>query len=175
MVVLRATRKVLKILPESAGAGDLSETALGDWYLNRFVVDRQPLLLCVSSTSLLSIIAPARKVKTLTDRFPGIVADRLRRLNIDGDLIGSEMTAMQTVRVGRTKDRSVTGQMVDFAKEILSYLPIGAWDTIDLRLAEDRLALTPCRASRGFEEVIYPQKTAVRLLREKWSPKARVN
>ncbi len=175
MVVLRATRKVLKILSESAGVGDLSDTALGDWYVNRFVVDRRPLLLFVSSTSLLAIIAPAQKVKTLPDRFPGIVADRLQRLNIDWDLIGSEMTAMQAVRVGRTEDRSVTGQMVDFAKEIPSYLPINAWDTLDLRFAEDRMAEMPCRASRRFEEAIFPQKTADRLLREKWSPKAGID
>jgi hypothetical protein len=55
MVLLRATQKVLRLLPESAGGViDSSTTALGDWYVNRLIVDRQPLLLLVSSTSRLA-------------------------------------------------------------------------------------------------------------------------
>ena len=63
MVVLRATQKVLKLLPEPSGSAVTSTTALGDWYINRIVVDRHPLLLLVSSRSLLSVITPARDVK----------------------------------------------------------------------------------------------------------------
>lgn len=60
MLVLRGTQKLLQLLPPTADQSDLSDTALGDWYVNRIVIDRRPLLLCVSSKSLLSVIAPAR-------------------------------------------------------------------------------------------------------------------
>ena len=53
MVVLRATKKVLKLLPKASSMAVTSTTALGDWYINRIVVDRHPLLLLVSSSWLL--------------------------------------------------------------------------------------------------------------------------
>ncbi len=164
MVVLRATRKVLRSLPESAQDGDLSDTVLGDWYVNRIVIDRRPLLLLVSSASLLAALAPARAVKSLSEWFPEIVFDRLKRLDVDLSLIESEMEAMKTVLVGRTKDRSVTGQMVDFAKALPYYLPVDAWDAAAVQLAEERLAETPCRGGRGFDEMIFPREETVRLL-----------
>ena len=169
MVILRATRKVLRSLPQSAVEVYVSDTALGDWYVNRMVVDRQPLLLMVSALSLLAVLTPARAVRTLPDRFPGLIADRLRRLGVDWHLIGREMEAMLTVRVGTTKDRSVVGTMVDFAKMIPYDLPEDGWDASSLRSAEESLAETPCRASRSFQEVIFPGKATIQLLRAKWS------
>jgi len=168
VVVLRATHKVLKSLPTSARDSDVSDTALGDWYVDRLVVDRQPLLLLVSSKSLLSILAPARDVKTLPERLAGIVGDRLRRLDVSESVIASEVEATGAVGVGRTLDRSVTGQLVDFAKSIPYYLPVEGWDATTLRAAEERLAETPCRSSRRFSEVIFPRDTAIRLLQSTW-------
>ena len=83
MVVLRATHKVLQLLPESADAAPASTTALGDWYVNRIVVDRQPLLLLVSANSLLPAITTARDVKSLPKRLASVVGARLSRLGID--------------------------------------------------------------------------------------------
>lgn len=172
MVVLRATQKVLKTLPRSANDCDTSDTALGDWYVNRIVVDRQPLLLFVSSKSLLAMLAPARDVRTLPDRFPGMVGDRLRQLGVDLGLIGSEMDVMHAVRVGPTQDRSVLGTMVDFSKAVPYYLPEDGWSTRNLRSVEDRLAETPCQASCRLQDVIFPEQTALRLLEERWVSRA---
>jgi hypothetical protein len=44
VVVLRATQKVLRSLPPATTVAVETDTALGDWYVNRIVVDRQPLL-----------------------------------------------------------------------------------------------------------------------------------
>jgi hypothetical protein len=172
MVVLRATQKILRTLPRSANDSDTSDTALGDWYVNRIIVDRQPLLLLVSSKSLLAILVPARDVRTLPDRFPGMVADRLRQLGVDLSLIGSEMDVMHAVRVGPTQDRSVLGTMVNFAKAVPYYLPVNGWSETTLRSVEDRLAETPCQASGRFEDVIFPERTALRLLEERWVSRA---
>jgi hypothetical protein len=158
----------LRFLSESAADDDVSDTALGDWYVNRIVVDRQPLLLMVSSRSLLPLLAPAREVRALPQRLPGMVADRLRRLGIEAGLIDAELEAMGTVRVGRTRDRSVVGTLIDFEKALPYDLPVNGWDAFTLRFAEKRLAGTPCRASRPFREVIFPDQAAPKLLQERW-------
>ena len=168
MVILRATQKVVKSLPRSLKGQDSSDTALGDWYVNRVVVDRRPLLLFVSSKSLLAILAPARNVKTIPGRLSTLVSDRLQRLRIEEHLIDSEMRAMQDVEVGSTQDRSVTGTMVDFAKALPYYLPIDGWSDSELRSVEDRLSETPCRCSRSYEETIWPRDVTHRLLKERW-------
>ena len=168
MVVLRATQKVLRSLPQCASDLVDSDSALGDWYVNRIVVDRRPLLLLVSSRSLLAILTPAREVRALPDRLANIVGDRLRRLQVSEAVVASEVEATAPVRVGRTIDRSVTGQLVDFAKALPYYLPIDGWDESTLRAAEERLAETPCRSSRPFSEVIWPARTAIQLLKTAW-------
>jgi hypothetical protein len=63
MVTLRPTRKLRGALPIS-DVSKPSDTALGDWYVNRLVVDRRPLLLLVSSSSLLPMLVPGRDVAT---------------------------------------------------------------------------------------------------------------
>jgi hypothetical protein len=168
VVVLRATQKVLRSLSQSAGDLGASDNALGDWYVNRIVVDCRPLLLLVSSTSLLAIVTPARDVKTLPNRLAQIVEERLRRLEVSEVIVASEVEATDPVRVGKTIDRSVTGQLVDFAKALPYYLPVDGWDETTLRAAEEKLAETPCRSSRPFAEVIWPRRAAIELLKAAW-------
>jgi len=169
MVVLRATQKLLKILPGSGVSSVTSTTALGDWYVNRIIVDRQPLLLLVSSKSLLTAVTTARDVKALPRRLASIVGKRLSRLGISQSALASEVEASSVVTVAKTADRSVLGQMVDFAKAIPFYLQESGWDEDDLKVVEDRLAETPCRASGRFEGVIFPREMTVRLLESRWS------
>ena len=145
-----------------------SDTALGDWYVNRIVVDRRPLLLLVSSTSLLPILVPARAVRGLPARLASVVDARLRHLGLNDRLIVSETGAMETVMIGPTIDRSVLGIMVDFAKGLPHYLEPGPWDETALIGVEQRLAETPCRASQRSERVIFPDSKAPELLRMQW-------
>jgi hypothetical protein len=168
MVVLRATKKLLSKLLTVRGAARASDTALGDWYVNRLLVDRQPLLLLVSSSSLLPILTPARDVRSLPDRLPMLVADRLRGLGIGRALIDAEVAAMNPVVVAGTQDRSVLGSMVDFAKAIPVYLPVGGWDLAALGVVEARLAETPCRVSGPFDATIFPVRAAPDMLMARW-------
>ena len=167
-MVLRATRKLLKALPLSETELEPSDAALGDWYVNRIVVDRQPLLLLVSSKSRLSMLAPARNVKELPERLPNMIRDRIGRLGLAPSIVDAEVQASRPVLVGKTIDRSITGQMVDFAKAVSYYVPEAGWNEAALRMVEERLAETPCLASRPFEQVVFPDKAAVRILREAW-------
>lgn len=168
MVILRPTRKLQKSLPPAGNGDAVSETALGDWYVNRLVVDRRPLLLLVSSRSLLPILIPAREVRSLPKRLADLVGARLNRMEIADHLIARETQAMSPVLVRKTSDRSVLGILVDFAKSIPYYLEVGIWDENALPLVEDLLAKTPCYAGRRFEEVVFPDRKTSELLAERW-------
>jgi len=167
MVVLRPTRKLQRALPATRMAGT-SDTALGDWYVNRLVVDRQPLLLLVSAASLLPALVRARNVRALPTQIADIVAQRLTRLGIATSLIDAERRAMTLVQVGATTDRSVVGIMVDFAKGVPYYLKAG-WDDAALRVVEDRLAETPCHAGKPSDRVLFPEQKAPELLAARWT------
>ena len=168
MVVLRRTRKLSALLPESGVAAATSDTALGDWYVNRIVVDRQPLLLLISSATLLPILIPARDVRHLPDRLAQIVEARLQRCGIEAAVIKAEVDAMASVAVGATVDRSVLGILVDFAKCVPFHLEPGQWDEGMLPAVEACLAETPCYASGPDERVIFPERKAPQALMSKW-------
>jgi hypothetical protein len=169
VVVIRATQKVLRSLPPVTADCPPTTAALGDWYVNRLVVDRQPLLLMVSSLSRLAIIEPARDTRDLPARLSTIVENRLRRLGVSETLISGEVDATRRVAVGKTLDRSVLGQLVDFAKAVPFYLTVQSWGPADLRRAEDLLGETPCCVTKSSNGVIWPTRLAVELLEQRWS------
>ena len=167
MVYLRATQKVLRRLPPKARDGDPSDTGLGDWFVSRLVVDRQPLLILVSGSSLLPILERARNLRSLPDRLPSIVESRLVRLGVDRSLIIPEIEAMREVRVGGTNNRSIVGSMIEFAKMAPYYLPdASTWDEDVLPFAEGMLEHTPCRCSG--RDTIWPDREAPALLAARW-------
>ena len=139
MVILRPPRNLTRWLPASAADPGPSDTALGDWYGNRIVVDRQPLLILISSTSLLPMLLLARDVRSLPERLGALVYARLRRLGIDPRIAAAEQQAMRPVVIRPTADRSVVGIMVDFAKAIPYQLP-APWTEDSLWAVEETLA-----------------------------------
>lgn len=149
MTVLKATRKVLRLLRSPAGPAQSADTALGDWYVNRIVIDRQPLLLLLSARSLLPILTPARNVRELPPpRLPELVGARLRRLGIPFSIIDAELAEMHPVTVAPTVDRVVLGYLVDFAKAAPFYLEINGWDLTTLPFVEQatrRNTVSPSR------------------------------
>lgn len=168
MVILRPTRKLSATLLVAEAAPACGDTALGDWYVNRIVVERRPLLLLVSSTSLLPLLLPARDVRSLPNRLAALVAQRLRRSGVDLRAIDAEQKAMSPVVIAPTIERSVLGIMVDFAKMVPYYLGPGQWNEASLPRVEDLLAEAPCHASRSYDRVIFPERRARELLRAKW-------
>jgi hypothetical protein len=169
MVILRPTQKLKTLLAPTTGVGpQSSDTALGDWYVNRIVVGRQPLLILVSSASLLPMLLPARDVRSLPARLADFVEARLQRCEIDTQWIQSEKRAMVPVAIGPTIDRSVLGIMVDFAKAIPYYLGPGQATETTLQALERHLETTPCHAGRSFGRAITPDMKTPELLRMKW-------
>ena len=169
MVVLRGTKKVLRYLSAPVDTPGESATALGDWYVNRIVVGRQPLLLLVSSISLLAALEVARDVRSLPGRLTAVVAERLLRLGVGEDLVQAEVAAMDSVAVAKTSSRSVLGFMNDFAQAVPFYLGRQNGDVTKLFEVEKLLWETPCWASRHLSESFFPDRKTKELLEEKWS------
>jgi len=148
--------------------GTRSDTALGDWYVNRLVVDRRPLLLLVSSASLLAVLLPARNVRELPARIADAVGQRLGRLGVPRRLIEAELQAMAPVRLAKTEDRSVLGVMVDFGKMLPHALPLDFSDHAGLMGAEEYLWDNPCFAGKAAGNVVWPRRRVPDLLGERW-------
>lgn len=167
MVIIRPTKKLHSQLPirEVAGKGD---SALGDWYVNRVVVARQPLLLLVSSTSLLPMVVPARDVRSLPDRLPALVEARLQRLGVHADLIAAELRSMDPVVTAATVDRSILGTLNDFAKAMPYYLDSVTPGPKTLVGLEAWLAQTPCHSASIRDRVVFPDRKAPDVLGTKW-------
>lgn len=167
MVIIRPTKKLHSQLPIRDVPGR-SDTALGDWYVNRVVVARQPLLLLVSSTSLLPMAVPARDVRFLPERLPSLVEARLRHLGVDAELIAAELRSMHPVVTAATIDRSVLGTLSDFAKAMPYYFDAATRDPKSLSGLEAWLAQTPCHSGSIGDRVVFPDRKAVDVLRTKW-------
>lgn len=169
MVFIRETRKVLNLLPptpENTEGGN--DTALGDWFVNRIVIDRRPILLLISSTSLLPILVPARDVRHLPEHLPDLVEQRLKRLGIDSALIRAEVRALTPVGVGPTNNRSVVGILTDFCRMLPYYFPVENWGEAELVDAEQKLSGTPCFAGQR-NKTVFPDLKSVELLWRYWS------
>ncbi len=75
---------------------------------------------------------------------------------------------MRPVVTAPTCDRSVLGILVDFARSVPYHLQGDGPDENKLAYVEDRLAGTPCHASRRFDEVVFPELVAAKLLADRW-------
>jgi hypothetical protein len=168
VVILRRTQKLAAQLTATTASASLSDTALGDWYVNRLIVDRKPLLLLVSSRSLISLLIPARDARNLPTRLADLVARRLRRMGIAPKLVEREVAAMSPVHVAKTVDRSVVGILVDFAAMIPYHLERGGWDETTLPFVERKLAKNPCFAGRAGDGTVFPEKATPALLASRW-------
>ena len=171
MAYLRATKKVLSRLPAPTTPDEEPvANALGDWFVNRVVIARQPLLVIISSTSLLPIVTPANNVRGLTERLWKLVFGRLVRLGVPDRLAQAELEAMEPMHVAPTNDRSVLGILNQFCLDLPYVFPEGPWTREHLMRAESRLGETPCHASRRFEDVVWPNEKAVELIWSRWAP-----
>lgn len=168
MIILRPTQKLYDVLPPTVAVDTESDTALGDWYVNRIVVDRRPLLVLVSVHALLPLLIPARDVRTLPARLPSLVADALRRLAVAPALIAAELAAMSSVSVAATRDRSILGVLNDTAQRVPFHLRHTGWDETTLPFIEARLVQTPWRLPKRSKEYLWPLDLIPQLLTDRW-------
>lgn len=144
MYTLRCTavllRRLQHLTPAGSGPEPAPTTALGDWYANRLNIGRHRLILCTNERSLLSVVVPAKDLPQLPARLTTSVARLLVRIGVPPALAWAEIQAMQHVRFGPTRSKSVLGSMNEFVYQVdaeFSYSSEVVYlDGVDLRLSE---------------------------------------
>jgi hypothetical protein len=170
-LILRATSKLLAHLPTTAAAPPPASTgALGDWYATRIVVDRQPLVVAISQHGYLPIVIRGGEVGTLLDRFPDIVARRLRPFRVDARHIAMEVDAMESIHVAPTVDRAVNGVLTTVAREMPLHRTRGIWNDRTLSQVEAQCSQMPWHASRRSDAVVVPAERVLQLMIQHWGP-----
>lgn len=115
MLVVRGTKKLRdRVKGALAVDGDVSTTALGDWFANALFWRPQVALL-VNTRTLLPVFMELAPAATLLDRAPAAIEAVLRRHGVDETFLAAERKAMSVVRIGPTNDRRVVGVMNEFA------------------------------------------------------------
>lgn len=127
MVTLRCTQKLLKrmrlTVEDLKGTVPTEPTnALGDWYANLLIVDRQHLVMFVNARSRLCLLTYARDIDGLTKRFQVALTEVLQALQVSEEATQRELYAINELRYGPTTGtsdgRSVLGSMIDFTKPL---------------------------------------------------------
>jgi len=112
MLVVRCTAKLLaRLEARPASALEPSTTRLGDWYATIMHVRPAHLVLLVNEVTRLPVVIPARPLSTLAKRIPDAIADVLRELRVDLEVVDRELKAMAEIVYDRTASRSVLGTM----------------------------------------------------------------
>lgn len=122
-----------------AADGDVSTTALGDWFATALFWRPQVALL-VNTRTFLPVFMELAPAATLLDRIPKAIEHSLRLHGVDGSFVAAERAAMTEVRIAPTNDRSVLGVMNEFAFVGKQFQAI---DPVDLAELSLRLADTP--------------------------------
>jgi hypothetical protein len=137
-------------------------SALGDWYLNLLHIGRDQLVMATSERSLLTVLLPARELRTsLAHNLAETTWRLLVEIGVAPERAATEAEEMRAIAFARTASRSVLGCMNDFAVALDWHWRDGlAPMEIMLRLAE-----TPKRAiPDGKFNFGIPREVARRLL-----------
>ncbi|HET8617695.1 MAG TPA: plasmid pRiA4b ORF-3 family protein [Acidimicrobiales bacterium] len=151
MLVVRGTKKLRDRVKGAPAGGDVSTTALGDWFATALFWRPQAALL-VNQRTLLPAFVELAPAATLLDRVPAAIDAVLRRHGVDDAFLAAERDAMSEVRIAPTNDRSVVGVMNEFAfhGELLRKDGLQDLEALSLRLAGRPLG--PLHHRTGFPD-----------------------
>jgi hypothetical protein len=142
MFVVHGTKKFReRVRTPAPGPGDVSTTALGNWYATVLFWKPQ-VALFVNETTLLPVLEGFAPAATVIDRFPADLARALRAHQVSESFMESELAKMDHYRLAPTANRSVIGVMNEFA--YLAEVYRSADTPADLLALSLRLARTPC-------------------------------
>ena len=159
MVALRCTQRLLgRLHVATALEPGESTTVLGDWYANVLIFDRRPFVMCTNECSKLTVIVPFKESSTIRQRFRTAVGDLLQAIDIPPHAIKRELSEMASVGYGRTRNRSLLGNMKDLV------LPAEDWilDAPEANLLDVAVRLSEHLV--GPDPYIVPREMATKLL-----------
>lgn len=141
MVILRGTVSLLKRLRLPIDGGEPTGV-LGDWYAKVVATRPRVLVLCTNERSLLSVVVALAPSTGFLDRFRAAAAGRIAQIQAHASRREAEITAVSSVRLGRTRNRSVLSSLNQFAFAAEAWLaeqPEGDLEELGLWLCD-----TPC-------------------------------
>jgi hypothetical protein len=119
MLQLRCTAKVIKLLglkPGDLSEIKISESLLGNWYVNLFVVDRRKTLLFMNEPTLLSFVIYGVRKNNIRNINKILFRGIEQLLTFEGFAISEinrVFSGYETLEFTRTGSRSVLGNMND--------------------------------------------------------------
>lgn len=117
MLILRGTAKLRgRRIGPAAETGEVSTTALGDWFGTPLSFWRPRIVLLVNSRTFLPVALHLAPARTFADRLPEAITTVLRHHGVDEETLAGERDAMREVRVAPTNDRSVLGVVNDLSR-----------------------------------------------------------
>ena len=142
MLIVRATKKLAQRLggfnPVSAEP-DLP--LLGEWYAT-VIFWRPQVALFVSETTLLPVFVPLAPASSVMRRLPPELADVLRRQEVPGAFINTELSKMNDAVCLPTASRSMLGVLNEYVF-LAGHAHVERGGLPDLAWLEDWLAQTP--------------------------------
>ena len=142
MITLRCTAKLQRLLRLPEGpTGAVTDARLGDWFATLLTTRPQHLALCVNERSLLSIIVPMAPRPGFLSRFQTVATARIAQIPAPQAQLRAETSALATVGVGPTRNRSILGSVNNLRYLALSHLDRHPDTSID-EVAE-ALCVTP--------------------------------
>ena len=152
MMLLRGTRKVLKLLGQRPRQVELSQAdaGLAEWYANIIEGLGPALFLCTNPATLYTLVLPAGDTDDVAD-LSGRLVSRLTRhmAELRTDRAGAErlIHRLGTVLVAKTASRSVLGSMSDLTSHFCRHFSRQMTENgkVDIRAIEQELNNMPQR------------------------------
>jgi hypothetical protein len=137
MIVIRATQRLLKnsgIMP--AAEPPETTSVLGDWFATAMVLPgRRPVVLYVSSATLLAVLVPGRAIHTALPAFRTRLRALLTRLGLSGEWVDRVIEEAAEHVIARTDSRRMLGIMNDIVAS-MPYYGDESLDELELRLGD---------------------------------------
>lgn len=126
MVIIRPTASLAKRMRVKLAPTDVeSTTRLGDWYAMDIVLSKKQFVLCVSSTSRLSVVLEAAPYASFPKRLPAALSAVLRSIGVSESDSTDEINRMSDVVLAKTVDRSIIGSMNEHRFQLQASNDIG--------------------------------------------------
>jgi hypothetical protein len=121
MVVYCCTRKILTKVGEEEITTEISDTKLGDWYVDYLFTQPYHIAIFVSEKTILPIFVPTSPINTVFDRFHNQLSLIMKQINIREIDIKSELLKMDDAKLTKTRNKRILGTMNDQKYHIRFY------------------------------------------------------